>query len=218
MSFPNVNGTLIDTVLESRPIAMLSGFFSGSASAAILRNEDALFPDSCAFEGRRRLHIDLLDGFDSVCVGPPSVVLLSETGAEGDDERSGEREGREVAKHRREGSFRDASRLLIPGAGVWNHRRHGGLETCRERGPRAAGRRVGVTRMRAWSANIVVDVEGSAARGSSQALFSSTTLHVGGGARAAARRRVSRQSAAAPGHATVGREVASARFENMVIA
>ena len=92
MSFPIVNGTLIETELEtrSRPIAMPSGFFSGSARAAILRNEDALLPDSCAFEGRKRLHIDLLGGFDFVCAGLLSVGLFSKIGAGEDDEGSGE--------------------------------------------------------------------------------------------------------------------------------
>ncbi len=165
MSFPIVNGTLIDTVLDtrSRPIAIPSGFFSGSAREAILRNEDALLPDSCAFGGKKRLHIDLLDAFDLVCVGAPSVGLFSETGTEVDDEGSGDREDREDAKHRRDRSLRDASRMLVPAAGVWNPRRHGGLETCRERGLRAAGRKRGVPKMRAGSASIVVDVEGAAA-------------------------------------------------------
>ena len=164
MSFPIVNGTLIDTVLETRskPIAMPSGFFSGRARAAILRNEDALLPDSCVFEGRKRLHIDLVGEFAFGCAELSCVGLLSETGEEAEDEGSGEREGGDDAKHLREGSLRDAIRLLV---GVWSLRKHGGLETCRERGPKAVARSVGVTKMRAGNASIVVDVDGSAGWG-----------------------------------------------------
>ena len=102
MSFPIVNGTLIETVLEtrSRPIAIPSGFFSGSARAAIFRNEDALLPDSCAFEGKKRLHIDLLGGFDLVCTGVSSAGLLSEARPEVGDEGLGDRESGEDAKNR----------------------------------------------------------------------------------------------------------------------
>ena len=63
-----MNGTLIDTALDmrSRPIAIPNGFFSGRASATIFRNDDALFVESCAFEGRNRLHRDffVVDGAD----------------------------------------------------------------------------------------------------------------------------------------------------------
>ena len=63
-----MNGTLIDTALDmrSRPIAIPKGFFSGRASATIFRNDDALFVESCAFEGRNRLHRDffVVDGAD----------------------------------------------------------------------------------------------------------------------------------------------------------
>ena len=60
-----VNGTLIDTALEtmSRPTATPRGFFSGTASATILRNDDALFvvPSGSPELGDiKRLHIDFL--------------------------------------------------------------------------------------------------------------------------------------------------------------
>ena len=81
MNFRIVNGTLIrvETQREtrSRPIAMPRSFFSGSVRATILRN------DPCAFEGRKRLHIDQPGEFEFACgVGPSSAGLLSETGTD----------------------------------------------------------------------------------------------------------------------------------------
>ena len=84
MSFPIVNGTLIETALDtmSNPIAIPRGFFSGRASATILRKEDALLPDSCALDGSSRLHIDLLGLLDLLSVDLTSFGLCSETVAD----------------------------------------------------------------------------------------------------------------------------------------
>lgn len=45
MSFPTVNGMLIDTEedINSKPTANVNGFFSCLAKATILRNDDALW-------------------------------------------------------------------------------------------------------------------------------------------------------------------------------
>lgn len=57
MSFPTVNGMLIDTEDETsnKPTANVKGFFSGLAKATILRNDDALLL-SFAVTGRIRDH------------------------------------------------------------------------------------------------------------------------------------------------------------------
>lgn len=57
MSFPTVNGMLIDTVDETsnNPTANVKGFFSGLARATIFRNDDTLWL-SFAVAGNIRDH------------------------------------------------------------------------------------------------------------------------------------------------------------------
>ena len=123
INLPIVNGTLIDTALdtESSAIATPSGFFSGIARATILRNEEVLLvvaSGSCDPDGRKRLHSDffsprgegLLGGFDGVDEG------VSEGGA-----RDGVEEDRcRRPRTRLQREFESCRKA-----------RHEGLETCR---------------------------------------------------------------------------------------
>lgn len=61
MSFPTVNGMLIETEDETsnKPTANVRGFFSGLAKATIFRNDDALW---LSFEATARIR-DHNDGF-----------------------------------------------------------------------------------------------------------------------------------------------------------
>ncbi len=153
MSFPMVNGTLIDTALDtmSKPIAIPSGFFSGTASETILRNDDAVLAESCVSAGRNRFHMDVFGGGG---VGG-LLCVAGVAGGEGDDKGvsdGGEKAGLDDAKCLR--PSRRVSRTLGAGRG------HGGLETCRasRAAVRAGGRSVGATKTRARSASIVVGV------------------------------------------------------------
>ena len=155
MSFPIVNGTLIDTALDtmSRPIAMPSGFFSGIASATILRKDDAVLAESCVSAGRKRFHMDFFGAG-----GLGGLLGVSGVGAGADEEPEesggGERTGLENEKCLR------PSRSAIRTFGDGRRAGHGGLETCRASRVvvRAGGRRVGATRTRAQRASIVVGV------------------------------------------------------------
>ena len=142
-----VNGTLIDTALEtmSRPTATPRGFFSGTASATILRNDDALFvvPSGSPELGDiKRLHIDFLGCED---------VGLSE-GAGGEDVE--ESEGGDLEGVEEERCRNPRSSLELE-AGCVRKARHGGLETCRANRADACGRREDATRTRALRESIV---------------------------------------------------------------
>ena len=108
MSFPIVNSKLVDAVLETRrkPITMPSG--SPSAREPRPSRMKMHLPDSCALEGRNRLHIDLIGGFGLVCAGASSVGLVSKTRPEMDDEGSGDRKHGDDGKNRRKGNLRAA--------------------------------------------------------------------------------------------------------------
>ena len=55
MSFPTVNGMLIDTEdeMSNRPTANVNGLFSGLAKATIFRNDDAFWLSFAVMENRR---------------------------------------------------------------------------------------------------------------------------------------------------------------------
>lgn len=151
-----MNGTLIDTALDTNnsPIAIPSGFFSGFASATILRNDDVVLVESCALEGRKRLHIDL---------GVDCEVLLGV----GDEEGEEDEEDEELAEFEAEvRAGLDKAKCLRPSVGVnillgkgrSAARGHGGLETCRANRAAGGGRKAGATRTCTRIASIVVGV------------------------------------------------------------